>query len=206
MATEFATALTLDRTGTLELGIASCSEAPRLAEQNGGIDVTWSLCSELHGLSVLERSDIRSEFSPIDSMFLLSGGEYTYRDEAVTPGGHYLYRMRVGETIRPFYTRSSGIHFSTPTTYGLSSMSVFPNPASSGLSVRWHQLLAEPVTIMLHDVRGRLVYKSRFETVGPGVQVAAIDPRTLARLSSGVYLVSISDQSDLVARKLVVLR
>ena len=85
-------------------------------------------------------------------------------------------------------------------------MIVFPNPASSRLSVRWHQSLTEPVTIMLHDVGGRLVYKSRFEPVNPGTQVAAIDPRTLARLSSGVYLVSVSNQSDSAVGKLVVLR
>ena len=79
------------------------------------------------------------------------------------------------------------------------SIALYPNPAKSDCYLTFNTAQKESLTINFIDIRGKLVLERKFDIVGS--QVEYFD---LSNLSSGLYLVKVSTENDIVYKRLVI--
>ncbi len=93
---------------------------------------------------------------------------------------------------------SSQYVLSTPEV-GLSNFVVYPNPNNGTFTVEFTSQSQNDITIMVHDIRGRVVYNNKF--ANSGLFSGNIN---LNNAEQGVYLVTVQDGARKETRKIVV--
>jgi phosphatidylserine/phosphatidylglycerophosphate/cardiolipin synthase-like enzyme len=84
-----------------------------------------------------------------------------------------------------------------------SEAEVFPNPATSTVTVRFTSPIAGRVTIALHDVQGRLIEQRETDPISAGARVVEID---FDRYPTGIYFLRISGAGIDQQRRITVVR
>jgi hypothetical protein len=125
-----------------------------------------------------------------------------WSDERVTIGSADLYALRVGSSTSvdvPLPPRTPAIGLAAP----------FPNPARSGVTLRFESSAAGPVRLEVIDLAGRRVRSLLDETDFPGgTHVVSWDTRDQAGAlaPAGLYLVVLQSGAGLETRKVAIVR
>ena len=117
-------------------------------------------------------------------------------------GEVYAYAIRIG-VIKYGTPSGIGAHYPMlPDSFALVP-SVFPNPFNGVATIAWYQIKSGPVTVVVHDVLGRLVETLTEEPLSPGRHILPFDGRSL---SSGSYFISVQTPDDLYRRRVLLLK
>ncbi|MFP9112348.1 reprolysin-like metallopeptidase [Flavobacterium sp. RHBU_3] len=83
--------------------------------------------------------------------------------------------------------------------YGLTDFTLYPNPNNGSFTVQFTSQSQNDVLVMVHDIRGRLVYNNKFDNTG-----LVSGTVNLNNAEQGVYLVTVQDGNRSETRKVVV--
>ncbi|MCB0556765.1 MAG: T9SS type A sorting domain-containing protein, partial [Phaeodactylibacter sp.] len=83
----------------------------------------------------------------------------------------------------------------------LQGLKLSPNPASGTVKVDFGLLASLPVTIMVQDSSGRIVYERQLGKIPAGEQVEIL---ALPELPAGLYTLSLSAGRELLTARLVI--
>lgn len=83
--------------------------------------------------------------------------------------------------------------------YGLSEFTLYPNPNNGSFTVQFTSQSQNDILARVHDIRGRLVYNSKFDNTG-----LVSGNVNLNNAERGVYLVTVQDGNRSETRKVVV--
>ena len=104
-----------------------------------------------------------------------------------------------GGTINNFELEICGLPALSVNEYTEASFSIYPNPNNGTFNIKINSPSGEPMNVSVFDMRGRQVYRNRFES---GLQHEnTID---LGSVQAGVYLVNLSDGLQSITKKIVV--
>jgi subtilisin-like proprotein convertase family protein len=104
-----------------------------------------------------------------------------------------------GGTINNFELEICGLPALSVNEYTEASFSIYPNPNNGTFNIKINSLSGEPMNVSVFDMRGRQVYRNRFDS---GLQQEnTID---LGAVQAGVYLVNLSDGLQTITKKIVV--
>lgn len=83
--------------------------------------------------------------------------------------------------------------------FGLDGFSVYPNPSNGSFNVRFDGGSAEPINVLVHDLRGRSVFSREYSSNG-----AFEETISLNNVQSGVYVLTVSAGERKEVKKIVV--
>ena len=129
-------------------------------------------------------------------------GHIVYEDTDVVGGRHYDYRLRVALLGREQILGE--ISVDVPSSAELSLAGFLPNPAHGELSLAFTLASRAPATLSVFDVAGRRRLALDVGSLGPGRHVVPLRDRT--SLSSGVYLIHLTQGGRTEIRKAMVLK
>lgn len=160
------------------------------ASQNDlGVTLSWTTATEENNdYFGLERSIGGSAFVEIAQIKGAGNSQqiqtYQYQDPYL-PATTTYYRLRQVDFDGQFsYSQSVEVQSLREAKYRL-----FPNPTQNILSVQLSQLATIPITVEIFNLQGKRVQE---EIITPGASQIRID---LRRLSKGLYLVNINDET-----------
>lgn len=104
-----------------------------------------------------------------------------------------------GGTINAFELDICGVPTLSVGDYSLSDFSIYPNPNNGTFNIKMKATNSEKINVSIYDMRGRQVYKNRFDAYSQFGNV--ID---LGNVGSGVYLVNINDGLQTITKKIIV--
>jgi subtilisin-like proprotein convertase family protein len=84
-------------------------------------------------------------------------------------------------------------------TNELENLSIYPNPNNGEFNIGFNPKSGEAITVEVYDIRGRAIYTNVFDAVSRFDEVIRLN-----QAQSGVYLLSISDGSQKVTKKIIV--
>jgi subtilisin-like proprotein convertase family protein len=83
--------------------------------------------------------------------------------------------------------------------FAVSDFVIYPNPNSGNFSVQYTSPVANDVTIMVHDIRGRKVFENKYTNTGLFYQNIALN-----NAEAGVYMVTVQDGNRKMVKKIVI--
>lgn len=81
----------------------------------------------------------------------------------------------------------------------LNNLSIYPNPNNGEFNIGFNSNSGEAITIEVYDIRGRSIYNKSFNSVSRFEEVIQLN-----NAQSGVYLLTITDGSQKVTKKIIV--
>ncbi|MBU1065222.1 T9SS type A sorting domain-containing protein, partial [bacterium] len=186
--------------------------------QSGGVLLKWSTESEIENLGfILERRDSKFEIGNweeiagyiTDSRLQGQGSvthrtEYSYTDNAVTPGVTYEYRLGdVDYNGKVTWHKKLEVKVESestkiPSEFGLHK--AYPNPFNPAVTLSYGLKEAGQITLQIYNLRGQLV-----ETLISAYQLTGTYDVTWQpeNVSAGVYIIRLQSGSKTNLRKLV---
>lgn len=93
---------------------------------------------------------------------------------------------------------SQQITLSTP-NFGIADLTIYPNPNQGAFTLQFSNPSSDPVTVAMHDMRGRLVFERKYESSSifeQSIQTGVIE--------TGVYLVNVTSGERKEVRRIVI--
>jgi len=165
------------------------------------VTLTWYAAGG-PGLALsVERRTPESDWTAIGVPIVGGDGMIVFRDERVTPGGHYGYRLVIQRGATTEATAETWVEVPVKLAFALTG--VRPNPSRvKELTVEFVLASAEPARLELIDVAGRRV--AARDVGGLGRQ--AVNLAEGANLTPGVYVVRLSQARNMRSTRTAVLR
>jgi hypothetical protein len=156
------------------------------AQGSDMINVKWSVSNEFRTLEyIIERSSDGINFSVIGSAAYMPGaaGQYAYSDDNLpAAGGIVYYRIREVEA-------GGAVVYSKVVSVRLSGsggvLSVYPNPASSRVTVSFTSTGAGAISLRLFDLKGSMLWQQQYQAVA-GANTVAVDG--IRSVPDGLYI------------------
>ncbi len=117
-------------------------------------------------------------------------------DQNPVKGSNY-YRIRVVKNGSVKYSNVQVVNFA-----GLREASIYPNPASTQLTVALKNVNSNQVTVRLYSQNGHLVLQKNYQTQNGS---SAIQLDGLKQFSHGVYFIKISAGNDMMVQQKIIL-
>jgi carboxypeptidase T len=151
------------------------------------VDLQWkAVVDEKHSYFVVERSSDGQNFSTLGRVDDLP---YRITDFSPVPGINY-YRVKQYDIDGNFsYSKTISINYNPRVT-----VSLYPNPASEDITLRFTAPHSESVTIQVSDLSGKMVYSKQI-AIGVNGQEAKINIRSWA---SQTYIVKVEDSENAI--------
>jgi hypothetical protein len=83
--------------------------------------------------------------------------------------------------------------------FGFNNFSIYPNPNKGNFNVKFDSSSSNAISIMVHDVRGRIIFEKQYPNTGLFSQNLQLD-----NVQSGVYLVTVKDGDQKIVKRIVV--
>ncbi len=83
--------------------------------------------------------------------------------------------------------------------FGFTNFSIYPNPNKGNFNVKFDSSTSNAISIMVHDVRGRIIFEKQYPNTGLFSQNLQLD-----NVQSGVYLVTVKDGDQKIVKRIVV--
>lgn len=83
--------------------------------------------------------------------------------------------------------------------FGFTNFSIYPNPNKGNFNVKFDSSTSNAISIMVHDVRGRIIFEKQYPNSGMFSQNLQLD-----NVQSGVYLVTVKDGDQKIVKRIVV--
>lgn len=172
---------------------------------SGGIDLEWGTSQELNSdFFAIERStDGAAEFVEIGLVSATGttqeASNYTFQDSMqVNQPQTIHYRLRQVDLDGVFaFSRTVAVQV-MPQAGTKRSLKVFPNPASTEVSIQISEGIKTPSTLRVLDITGKTIFT---QTIAGRSQQFELDVRAWA---AGTYIVSWQGGNDLATSKLIV--
>jgi hypothetical protein len=126
-------------------------------------------------------------------------GRAQFRDHDVAPGKRYGYRLGLQDGKTEIVGGEAWVDVPL---LGLSLQGAVPNPSRS-LVINFSLTNSSPSTLELFDVTGRKVWSKSVGSLGSGMHSLKLNERK--SLSSGVYLVRLTQSGMTLSRKAMLL-
>jgi len=170
----------------------------------GRVDLDWSVSPSAGFRAALQRSITGADaWSVLDSLDADGEGHVTYADTVVAPGTTYTYRLGVLENGTEYFRGQ--VTVLVPSGLALALRGVYPNPTDGSSAFLSFTLpLAEPATVDVFDLSGRLVDSRRLTGYAAASHVVPFALWPSAR--SGVYLVRITQRGRSLTSRLSIVR
>lgn len=170
----------------------------------GRVDLEWS-ASPPDGFRATVYRTIAGAgaWTALDTVTADPAGRVAFSDTAVTKGTTYTYRLGVIEGGSEFLRGE--VTVTVPSGLALAMRGVFPNP-TNGVNA-WLAFtlpLAEPATVAVYDLEGRLVDSRRLTGLAAAEHVIPFELWPSAR--SGVYLVRITQRGRSLTSRVAIVR
>lgn len=104
-----------------------------------------------------------------------------------------------GGTINAFNLEICGLPALSVNEFTENNFSIYPNPNTGTFTINMNAPNSEKLTVSVYDIRGRQVYKNRFD-----VNAQFENTIDLGSVDAGVYLVNVNDGLKIVTKKIVV--
>jgi hypothetical protein len=193
----------------LSTEVATLLENFSASYRENGIEISWNLVEEGVDMQffVLRSKSPGGYFVDLNAENVTSHGmAYSYRDEDVTPGGTYRYRVDVlDEEGRRTLFETTTIDVPAP---AVTLQKVYPNPFNPQTTIAYAIPETGPVALGIYDARGRLVRTLVDEIQPHGSHVQSwngTNDNGIA-VASGVYYVRLQSKGRIRTKKAVLLR
>lgn len=87
--------------------------------------------------------------------------------------------------VQQGYQQSYWQSYIQKTTNTINNIKLYPNPASDILNFNFGDITNLPITILLYDVNGRLVYNQKLQVINSKLSI------DVSKLNAGMYLVKL---------------
>lgn len=170
----------------------------------GRVDLDWSVSPAAGFRAGLQRSIAGADsWTLLDSLDADAGGHVTYADTVVAPGTTYTYRLGVLENGTEYFRGQVSVL--VPSGLALALRGVHPNPTDgSNAFLSFTLPLAEPATVEVFDLSGRLVDSRPLTGYSAASHVVPFALWPAAR--SGVYLVRITQRGRSLTSRISIVR
>ena len=169
----------------------------------GRADLEWTVSPPDSFRATLHRSVAGTgAWTALDTLDANPEGHLAYTDTTVAPGTTYTYRLGVSvEGVEAFYGQATVF---VPSGLRL-ALGVQPNPTDgAAASLSFTLPYAEPATVEVFDLTGRLVDSRRLDGFGAATHVVPFALWPSAR--SGVYLVRITQRGQSLTSRVSIVR
>ena len=173
------------------------------AKPNGNIvDVTWATASEINShYFMVQRSKDGNVFEDVVKVNASgnssSAKNYSAVDYEPYSGVSY-YRLKEADNDGKItFSNVVSVSFG----FGISGMSVYPNPTSGPFTINLTGQSEKQVLIVVRDVQGKEFY-SKVVITSSDTEVIAVDPS--GKLASGIYFVIATSDSNIFEKKIVI--
>ncbi len=166
------------------------------------VTVTWHAGGSPASLIQVERREGQGEWASMGDVAPDGRGLIVFEDAQVIPGHTYGYRVRL--------TGASGVQWAGETSVVVPLRSVLglggfhPNPAGRTAQLAFSLASHQPATLTLFDVAGRRRFSREVGALGPGPHLIPLDSGE--PLSSGIYLLHLTQGGHTVTRRAVAVR
>ena len=170
----------------------------------GRVDLDWLVSPPAGFVAALHRSIAGTDsWTMLDSLHSTPSGHLIYADTTVALGTTYTYRLGVMENGTEYFR--GAVTVLVPSGLGLAFRGVYPNPTNgAGASISFTLPYAEPVTVDVYDLTGRIVHSQTLTGLSASSHVIPFTLWPSAR--SGVYLVRITQRGETRTSRAVVVR
>lgn len=83
--------------------------------------------------------------------------------------------------------------------FGLDGFAVYPNPSNGSFNVKFESASANPVNVLVHDLRGRLVFEKEYSNTGSFDQNVSVN-----NAQAGVYVLTVANGERKEVKKIVI--
>jgi hypothetical protein len=165
---------------------------------SGAVNVTWLVTGNPSSVTV-ERRDASSPWSERAILSPDASGRITLRDDQVTPGATYDYRLGFGSGLYAGFVEVA-VAGSAPR---FALLGTYPNPSPSTLTVSFQLPDATSAELQLIDVRGRVIASREVGALGSGIHSVRLVPAGGAR--AGVYFAILHRAHETLEHRVVLL-
>jgi hypothetical protein len=166
----------------------------------GRVRLMWAASDAAGLVATVERRTETEEWRALASITADGTGTLVYEDRALTPGARYAYRLVYPEGGGTVHTTETWVTVPAP-RFALRGLT--PNPSFGDPVVGFSLASAEPATIELYDLAGRLVDSREVGSLGTGAQVSLTAP---GRLPAGVYTLLLRQGEQRATSRAVIIR
>ncbi len=83
--------------------------------------------------------------------------------------------------------------------FALENFSLYPNPNKGEFSLSFNSQSGENIDVAVHDISGRLVHSKKYNATSTFKENISLN-----NVSTGMYLITVTDQEKTVTKKLIV--
>jgi len=188
---------------TVTIPIATPTQAALASSrvEAGQVELVWLAADHAGELATLQRRAGSADWTDIASRAVDTNGQVQFVDDGVTPGTTYTYRLAFATGSTPYSAEATIV---VPQGPAFALLGARPNPAERELKVAFSLPSAEPATLSLLDVSGRVVRREDVGHLGPGSHV--LDLTEGARIAPGVYVLELRQASAVRTRRVSFVR
>jgi hypothetical protein len=172
-----------------------------VAAETDWVRLEWSAAGGTMLAADVERRSETSDWERLTTLTLDGTGRLRYEDRAVSPGARYAYRLSYTDGAAIVRTAETWVTVPVP-RFALRGLT--PNPSAGDPVIAFTLTSAEPASIELYDLAGRLVLAREVGSLGPGAQSVRLETR--GHLAAGVYTVVLRQGTQLAKARAVLLR
>jgi len=172
--------------------LASAMSAVALA---GSIRVTWFMADGSGTSAKVQRSEPGGDWNAIGTVSPDAQGYLVYEDRSVVPAHNYGYRLEISGVIM------GEIWASVPVSAAFTLGGFEQNPSPRDGTIAFSLASAEPATLELIDVKGRIVWTRAVGALGPGSHAVKLG----TGVALGIYVVRLTQGARAVSTRGVVI-
>jgi hypothetical protein len=175
-----------------------------------GVCLQWKTRTESDNLGfyVLRSKSAEGPFTAVSPLIRSNeDGRYEWTDASDLEAMRYFYRLQ-NQTVDGRCSEHEVVQVAIPRPTHFEMAQNYPNPFNSSTVIAFQLPTAEPVTLQIYDVSGRLVATLLDGVMAPGYHKAAWNARNRLdqEVAGGVYHCVLSTRTLRTAKKMILLR
>ena len=168
----------------------------------GQVELDWLATEYANQNASLERNESGGGWSAVAEKVVSADGHVTFVDSSVLPGHTYGYRLAIAGSAGTVYSAETEIR--VPAGYALALGPPQPNPAVRDLWIGFTLPTAEPASLTLVDIAGRVVATHEVGSLGAGPH--RVNLAQGRQLPAGVYVVKLQQGNRTLTTRASVVR